>query len=152
MCYPCVIVEFKSQFDVKSFGFFFCITARSEPAALKPSVRLHDVCLFVDFDDSKEGKENKLCAVGFEREGVAVAVNSSVASSGMSVLQCASVALKAAVRELENCEFPHQARLQSLRQEQMMETLECLLQMGSYLHTMVRHWGNNTKTSEEKKK
>ncbi|XP_075892042.1 uncharacterized protein LOC142895132 [Nelusetta ayraudi] len=57
-------------------------------------------------------------------------------NSGMSVLQCASVALKAAVRELENCEFPHQARLQSLRQEQMMETLECLLQMGSYLHTM----------------
>lgn len=82
-----------------------------------------------------------MCSVGFEHQGVAV-VNSSVASLGMSVLQCASVALKAAVRELENCEFPNQARLHSLRQEQMMETLECLLQMGSYLHTMVRPWGN----------
>lgn len=70
-------------------------------------------------------------------------VNASVASSGMSVLQCASLALKAAVRELENCEFPNQARLHSLRQEQMMETLECLLQMGSHLHTLVRYCGNN---------
>ena len=55
----------------------------------------------------------------------------------MSVLQCASVALKATVRELENSTSPNHTRLQTLRQEQMMETLECLLQMGSYLHTMV---------------
>lgn len=57
-------------------------------------------------------------------------------NSGMSVLQCASVALKATVRELESSKSLNHTRLQTLRQEQMMETLECLLQMGSYLHTM----------------
>lgn len=57
----------------------------------------------------------------------------------MSVLQCASVALKATVRELESSKSPNRTRLHTLRQEQMMETLECLLQMGSYRHTMVRH-------------
>lgn len=57
--------------------------------------------------------------------------------TGMSVLQCASVALKATVRELESSKSLNHTRLQTLRQEQMMETLECLLQMGSYLHTMV---------------
>ncbi|XP_071328009.1 NF-kappa-B inhibitor zeta [Trachinotus anak] len=55
---------------------------------------------------------------------------------GMSVLQCASVALKATVCELESSRSPSHTRLHSLRQEQMMETLECLLHMGSYLHTM----------------
>ncbi|XP_023284253.1 NF-kappa-B inhibitor zeta-like [Seriola lalandi dorsalis] len=55
---------------------------------------------------------------------------------GMSVLQCASVALKATVCELENSKSPDHTRLHTLRQEQMMETLECLLHMGSYLHTM----------------
>ncbi|XP_068441522.1 death-associated protein kinase 1 isoform X2 [Clinocottus analis] len=54
--------------------------------------------------------------------------------SGMSVLQCASVALKAAVRKLECSRFPNPSRLQALRQEQMLETLECLLQMGGYFH------------------
>uniref|UniRef100_UPI0037E7A3EA uncharacterized protein n=1 Tax=Semicossyphus pulcher TaxID=241346 RepID=UPI0037E7A3EA len=57
-------------------------------------------------------------------------------NSGMSVLQCASLALKATVRELETSESPNYTRLHTLHQEQMMETLECLLQMGSYLHTM----------------
>lgn len=57
--------------------------------------------------------------------------------SGMTVLQCTSVALKVTVRELESSNSPNQTRLHRLRQEQMMETLECLLQMGSYLHTMV---------------
>lgn len=55
----------------------------------------------------------------------------------MSVLQCASLALKATVRELESSKSPSRTRLHSLRQKQMMEILECLLQMGSYLHTMV---------------
>ncbi|KAK2847486.1 hypothetical protein Q5P01_010485 [Channa striata] len=55
-------------------------------------------------------------------------------NSGMSVFQCASLALKATVRELESGKSPN---LDALHQEQMMETLECLLQMGSYLHTMV---------------
>ncbi|KAK2912294.1 uncharacterized protein zgc:113279 isoform X1 [Channa argus] len=54
-------------------------------------------------------------------------------NSGMSVLQCASLALKATVRELESGKSRN---LGALKQEQMMETLECLLQMGSYLHTM----------------
>ncbi|XP_035011132.1 NF-kappa-B inhibitor zeta [Hippoglossus stenolepis] len=58
---------------------------------------------------------------------------------GMSVLQCASVALKATVRELESSRSPSHTRLHTLRQEQMMETLECLLHMDSYLHTMVHH-------------
>ncbi|XP_074496229.1 uncharacterized protein LOC141770522 isoform X2 [Sebastes fasciatus] len=57
-------------------------------------------------------------------------------NSGMSVLQCASVALKATVRKLECSKSPNHTRLHTLRQGQMMETLECLLQMGSYLHTM----------------
>ncbi|XP_068590225.1 NF-kappa-B inhibitor zeta [Cebidichthys violaceus] len=57
-------------------------------------------------------------------------------NSGICVLQCASLALKATVRKLENSKFPNQTRLHTLRQEQIMETLECLLQMGSYLHTM----------------
>uniref|UniRef100_A0A8C2YWK5 Zgc:113279 n=2 Tax=Cyclopterus lumpus TaxID=8103 RepID=A0A8C2YWK5_CYCLU len=57
-------------------------------------------------------------------------------NSGMSVLQCASVALKAAVRNLECRKFPNPTQLHTLRQQQMLETLECLLQMGSYLHTM----------------
>lgn len=112
--------------------------------------RLSGSTMFVHLSTLTDPRRGKNRTVGFERQGVAV-VNSFVASSGMSVLQCASVALKAAVRELESCKFPHQARLQSLRQEQMMETLECLLQMGSYLHTMVCHWGNNTKTLEGKK-
>ncbi|XP_054460572.1 NF-kappa-B inhibitor zeta [Anoplopoma fimbria] len=58
-------------------------------------------------------------------------------NSGMSVLQCASLALKATVRKLESNKLPNYARLHTLRQEQMMETLECLLLMGSYLHTML---------------
>ncbi|KAL6104973.1 uncharacterized protein ACO6RY_06596 [Pungitius sinensis] len=56
--------------------------------------------------------------------------------SGMSVFQCASVALRAAVRKLESSKLSHPTCLDSLRQEQMMETLKCLLQMSSYLHTM----------------
>lgn len=50
------------------------------------------------------------------------------------MLQCASLALKATVGDLETAKC---SRLRALRQEQMMETLECLLQMGSYLHAMV---------------
>ncbi|KAK5869026.1 hypothetical protein PBY51_009990 [Eleginops maclovinus] len=57
-------------------------------------------------------------------------------NSDMSVIQCASVALKATVRQLKSSKSLSQSRLQTLRQEQMMETLECLLQMGSHLHTM----------------
>uniref|UniRef100_A0A3Q3N0B6 Zgc:113279 n=1 Tax=Mastacembelus armatus TaxID=205130 RepID=A0A3Q3N0B6_9TELE len=57
--------------------------------------------------------------------------------SGMSVLQCASVALKATVCELESSKYPSHNRLHTLHQEQMLETLECLLQMGSYVHIMV---------------
>ncbi|XP_071396591.1 NF-kappa-B inhibitor zeta [Centroberyx affinis] len=62
---------------------------------------------------------------------------------GMSVLQCASVALNATVREWERSASPGETRLHTLRKEQMMETLECLLQMGSYLHTTSRGYGEN---------
>ncbi|XP_032364861.1 uncharacterized protein zgc:113279 [Etheostoma spectabile] len=57
-------------------------------------------------------------------------------NSGMSVFQCASVALKATVRELESSKSKSHTSLHTLCQGQMMETLECLLQMGSYLYTM----------------
>ncbi|XP_029302476.1 NF-kappa-B inhibitor zeta isoform X2 [Cottoperca gobio] len=57
-------------------------------------------------------------------------------NSGMSVIQCASVALKVTVRQLKSSKSSNHTRLHTLRQEQMMETLKCLLQMGSYLHTM----------------
>ncbi|CAK6972471.1 NF-kappa-B inhibitor zeta [Scomber scombrus] len=57
-------------------------------------------------------------------------------NSGMTVLQCASVALKATVHELESSKSLNQIRLHTLLKEQMIETLECLLQMGSYPHIM----------------
>uniref|UniRef100_A0A673BWU1 Zgc:113279 n=1 Tax=Sphaeramia orbicularis TaxID=375764 RepID=A0A673BWU1_9TELE len=69
-------------------------------------------------------------------EGVYVDVEATD-NCGMSVLQCASVALKTTVCELESSESASHTRLHMLRKEQMLETLECLLQMGSYLHTMV---------------
>lgn len=55
-------------------------------------------------------------------------------ANGLSALQCAAVALKHTVQQLELCESAGQVKLHSLRKEQMMETLECLLQMESYLH------------------
>lgn len=68
-------------------------------------------------------------------DGVYVDVE-AIDNTGMSVLQCASLALKATVCELESSKSPTHTRLHTLRQEQMMETLECLLHMGSYFHTM----------------
>uniref|UniRef100_A0A4W4E5N0 OCA domain-containing protein n=1 Tax=Electrophorus electricus TaxID=8005 RepID=A0A4W4E5N0_ELEEL len=49
--------------------------------------------------------------------------------NGLTSLQQASVALKSTLRELEKSTTASQARLNSLRKDQMMETLECLLQM-----------------------
>lgn len=60
-------------------------------------------------------------------------------NSGMSVLQCASVALKTTVGELASSRSPLCTRLNSLLKAQMLETLECLLQMGSYLHSTGCH-------------
>uniref|UniRef100_A0A3Q2YZM3 Zgc:113279 n=1 Tax=Hippocampus comes TaxID=109280 RepID=A0A3Q2YZM3_HIPCM len=65
---------------------------------------------------------------------------------GMSVLQCASVALKATLQQLELSKNLSQTGLHMLRKEQLLETLECLLQMASYSHVMVR---TRTKTVEE---
>ncbi|XP_050985729.1 uncharacterized protein zgc:113279 isoform X1 [Labeo rohita] len=56
-------------------------------------------------------------------------------ANGLSALQCAAVALNHTVRELELCESAGWVRLHTLRKEQMMETLECLLQMECCLHT-----------------
>ncbi|XP_072310400.1 uncharacterized protein [Eucyclogobius newberryi] len=56
-------------------------------------------------------------------------------NSGMSVLQCTAVALKATVCE-GNSSSTLSSRLNSLHKEQMLETLEIVLQMGSYLHSM----------------
>lgn len=55
----------------------------------------------------------------------------------MSVVQCASIALKATICEVESNESLGHSKLRTLRREQMMETLECVLQMCSYLHVMV---------------
>ncbi|KAI4905169.1 hypothetical protein NFI96_001206 [Prochilodus magdalenae] len=57
--------------------------------------------------------------------------------NGLSALQHASVSLKSTVRELEQSITAGQIRLHSLRKEQMMETLECLLQMECNLQCQV---------------
>uniref|UniRef100_A0A672I6G3 Zgc:113279 n=1 Tax=Salarias fasciatus TaxID=181472 RepID=A0A672I6G3_SALFA len=62
-------------------------------------------------------------------------------NAGMSVLQCAAVALKTTVSEMEGSTSPSHIRVHTLRQEQMMETLECLLQMGSFIHSA--RWASN---------
>ncbi|XP_053362743.1 NF-kappa-B inhibitor zeta isoform X2 [Clarias gariepinus] len=49
--------------------------------------------------------------------------------NGLSALQLASVTLKSIVGDLEKSVTMSQARVHSLRKEQMMETLKCLLQM-----------------------
>ncbi|XP_076832884.1 uncharacterized protein LOC143477903 isoform X2 [Brachyhypopomus gauderio] len=49
--------------------------------------------------------------------------------NGLTALQQASLALKSTLRELERSVTVDQARLHALRKDQMMETLECLLQM-----------------------
>ncbi|KAK3531557.1 hypothetical protein QTP70_024938 [Hemibagrus guttatus] len=49
--------------------------------------------------------------------------------NGLSALQLASVALKSIVGDLETSVTVSQARVHSMRKEQMMETLKCLLQM-----------------------
>ncbi|XP_059370620.1 NF-kappa-B inhibitor zeta-like isoform X2 [Carassius carassius] len=60
-------------------------------------------------------------------------------ANGLSALQCAAVSLNHTVRELELCESAGRVRLHTLRKEQMMETLECLLQMECYLHAPARN-------------
>uniref|UniRef100_A0A669E1K8 Zgc:113279 n=1 Tax=Oreochromis niloticus TaxID=8128 RepID=A0A669E1K8_ORENI len=50
-------------------------------------------------------------------------------SAGMSVVQCAAIALKATVCEVESNESLGNSKVHTLRREQMMETLECVLQM-----------------------
>ncbi|XP_030633967.1 NF-kappa-B inhibitor zeta [Chanos chanos] len=56
--------------------------------------------------------------------------------NGRTALQCAAVALNSSVCGLELSIVPSQVRLHNLRQEQMMETLECLLQMECNLHSL----------------
>ncbi len=58
--------------------------------------------------------------------------------AGLSALQCAAVSLNHTVRELDLCESAGRVRLHTLHKEQMMETLECLLQMECYSHAPVR--------------
>lgn len=60
-------------------------------------------------------------------------------NSGMSVLQCAAVALKDTLSD-EDSSSTIGSKVYSLRKEQMLETLECVLQMGSHLHS-VGSWG-----------
>ncbi|XP_051535442.1 NF-kappa-B inhibitor zeta isoform X2 [Myxocyprinus asiaticus] len=72
---------------------------------------------------------------GFMRNGIYIHLEERDAN-GLSALQCAAVALNHTVRELELCESAGQVRLHTLRKEQMMETLECLLEMECYLHAL----------------
>ncbi|KAK3560659.1 hypothetical protein QTP86_014506 [Hemibagrus guttatus] len=58
--------------------------------------------------------------------------------NGLSALQLASVALKSIVGDLETSVTVSQARVHSMRKEQMMETLKCLLQMECNLQCLVR--------------
>ncbi|XP_075996677.1 uncharacterized protein LOC142990702 isoform X2 [Genypterus blacodes] len=55
---------------------------------------------------------------------------------GRSALQCASAALNHTLHKLESCASAGDTRLFTLRKEQLMETLECLLQMGGFMYTM----------------
>ncbi|XP_018972036.2 uncharacterized protein LOC109103148 [Cyprinus carpio] len=71
---------------------------------------------------------------GLMRNGVYINLEERDAN-GLSALQCAAVALNHTVRELELCGPAGWVRLHTLRKEQMIETLECLLQMECYLHT-----------------
>ncbi|XP_077064894.1 uncharacterized protein LOC143716304 isoform X3 [Siphateles boraxobius] len=70
---------------------------------------------------------------GLMRIGVYVNLEERDAN-GLSALQCAAVALNHTVRELELYESAGHLRLHTLRKEQMMETLECLLQMECFMH------------------
>lgn len=68
-------------------------------------------------------------------------------SSGMTVLQCVSVTLKSSMRGGEGDQTWSQSRLDALRQEQMMETLECLLQMTTIGPAMTRRPSHVTRTT-----
>ncbi|XP_026081950.1 uncharacterized protein LOC113058356 isoform X1 [Carassius auratus] len=74
---------------------------------------------------------------GLMRDGVYINLEERDAN-GLSALQCAAVALNHTVKELELCGAAGWVRLHTLHQEQMIETLECLLQMECYLHTPVQ--------------
>ncbi|XP_061638960.1 uncharacterized protein zgc:113279 isoform X2 [Phyllopteryx taeniolatus] len=74
-------------------------------------------------------------------EGVYIDVEATD-KSGMSVLQCASVALKVTLQQLELRKSLNHTKLHTLRKEQLLKTLECLLQMASYSHVMGT-WGMN---------
>ncbi|XP_051966771.1 NF-kappa-B inhibitor zeta-like isoform X2 [Xyrauchen texanus] len=87
---------------------------------------------------------------GFMRNGIYIHLEERDAN-GLSALQCAAVALKHTVREMELCESAGQVRLHTLRKEQMMETLECLLEMECYLHTLDQGHLNVNKSGVEYK-
>ncbi|XP_061537830.1 NF-kappa-B inhibitor zeta isoform X6 [Phycodurus eques] len=74
-------------------------------------------------------------------EGVYIDVEATD-KSGMSVLQCASVALKVTLQQLELRKSLNHTKPHTLRKEQLLKTLECLLQMASYSHVMGT-WGKN---------
>ncbi|XP_076147109.1 uncharacterized protein LOC143131384 isoform X1 [Alosa pseudoharengus] len=56
--------------------------------------------------------------------------------NGLSILQSAVVSLSGMVQEGESRALQGHARLHALRKQQMMETLECLLQMESNVHNV----------------
>ncbi|KAJ8368234.1 hypothetical protein SKAU_G00082620 [Synaphobranchus kaupii] len=54
--------------------------------------------------------------------------------NGLSALQCATLALNATVRELERNCSPSEVRFHTLRKEQLLDTLDCLLLIGQSSH------------------
>uniref|UniRef100_A0A671ME71 NF-kappa-B inhibitor zeta-like n=1 Tax=Sinocyclocheilus anshuiensis TaxID=1608454 RepID=A0A671ME71_9TELE len=76
---------------------------------------------------------------GLMRNGVYINLEERDAN-GLSALQCAAVSLNHTVHELEMCESAGRVRLHTLRKEQMMETLECLLQMESKTQWLPISW------------
>ncbi|XP_061072220.1 NF-kappa-B inhibitor zeta [Conger conger] len=54
--------------------------------------------------------------------------------NGLSALQCATLALNVAVQELEMSSGPSEQRFYTLRKEQLLDTLDCLLLIGQSSH------------------
>ncbi|KAG7471378.1 hypothetical protein MATL_G00124030 [Megalops atlanticus] len=66
---------------------------------------------------------------GYMNDGMYINVEATDIN-GFSALQCATVALNATVQELQDSTGPSEVRFHTLRQEQLLDTLECLLLMG----------------------
>ncbi|KAL0973065.1 hypothetical protein UPYG_G00198440 [Umbra pygmaea] len=76
------------------------------------------------------------------KEGIYVDVEAKD-NSGLSVLQYAAMALDVTMQKLDTNLDPSQRILHTRCKEQLLETLKCLLEMGSYLPTLNNGCGDN---------